>query len=378
MRLKYPTSAVTLALALALSGGSAQAQKTLHASNWLAPAHILNEFVYQKWAADVAAATGGKLKIEVHSSGSLVPAPATMQGIRDGVAQVGIVFPGYTPSEQPLNNVVNDLVFVSDDDIAAAFAYTELGLTNAKIQAEWAKNGGLFAGGYATPVYHFICVKPIRTLADARGLKIRTAGGAQTNWVRSLGAVPVSVPIGDVYSGLERGSIDCTLSDPTNLDKGNKFWEVAKSVNRLPMGVVIGANYIWNRDEWRKLPVEQRRILLDTMAVGSARAQVAYHVGVNAAIDGSKQRGLEIIAPSADLSDKLTAFNRDFVANLPKSSVEARKVADPSDVVKAFSELEAKWKGLLKNVDRTNPDAVAALLKQHLYSKIDEKTFGMN
>lgn len=372
------TPILALTAAAVLGASAAQAQQTIQASNWLAPAHILNEFTYQKWAADVAAATGGRLKIEVHSSGSLVPAPATMQGIRDGVAQVGIVYPGYTPSELPVNNVVNDLVFVSDDDFAAAFAYTELGFTHPQLQAEWTKNGGIFAGGYATPVYNFICVKPIRALADARGLKIRTAGGAQTNWVRAIGGVPVSVPIGDVYSGLERGSLDCTLSDPTNLDKGNKFWEVAKSVNRLPMGVVIGANYVYNRDFWRKATPELRRTLLDTMAVGSARAQVAYHVGVNAAIEGSKQRGLEIIAPSADLTAKHAEFNKDFSAGLAKTSVETRKVADPSDLLKKFSELEAKWKGLLQGVDRTNADAVAAVLKQHLYGKIDEKTYGLN
>lgn len=375
MKLRY--AAIGLA-ALAGLSSAALSQQTWQATNWLAPAHILNEFVYQKWAEDVAKATNGALRLQVHSSGSLVPAPSTMQGIRDGVAQVGIVYPGYTPSEQPLNNVVNDLVFTSDDDFAAAFAFTELGLTHPKLQAEWRRNGGIFGGGYATPVYNFICMKPIRSVADVRGLKIRTAGGAQSNWVRALGGVPVSVPIGDVYSGLERGSIDCTLSDPTNLDKGNKFWEVAKAVTRLPMGVVIGANWIYNRDAWKALTTPQRRALLDTMAVASARAQVAYHVGVNAAIDGSRQRGLAILAPADDLTAKLAEFNRDFISQLPKTSMEARRVQDPTDLIQAFRELETKWKKLLEGVDRTNPDAVAAVLREHLYGKVDAATYGLN
>ncbi len=363
----------------ALMGGLAPpaSAETYQATNWMAPVHILNEFTYQKFAEDVKAATGGGITFEVYSNGSLVPARTTMQGIRDGVAAVGVVYPGYTPSELPLNNVVNDLVFVSDDDFASAFAYTELGLTHPKLIAEWKKNGGIFAGGYSTPVYNFVCVKPITAAGDAKGLKIRTAGGAQTAWVQSLGGVPVSVPIGDVYSGLERGSIDCTMSDPTNLDKGNKFWEVAKSVTLLPMGVVVGANYVYNPTFWKELEPAQRRALLDSMAVGVARAQVAYHVGVQAALEGSKERGLKIIEPAADLTEKLAAFQADLVEKLPQTAVAERKVEDPSDVIATFLELQKKWKGLMEGVDRTDADAVAKVLKDNLYAGIDENSFGL-
>lgn len=363
--------------ALALATTLAQAE-TYQATNWMTTVHILNEFPYQKFAEDVKAATDGSIEFEVYSSGSLVPAPTTMQGIADGVASLGIVYPAYTPSELPLNNVVNDLVFVSDDDFAAAFAWTELGLTNEKLIAEWRENGGLFAGGYSTPVYNFICVKEITSPESASGLKIRTAGGAQTAWVQALGGVPVSVPIGDVYSGLERGSIDCTMSDPTNLDKGNKFWEVAKSVTLAPMGVVLGATYVYNVDFWQGLEPGQRRTLLDQMAVGLARSQVAYHVGVNEALDGSRERGLKVEEPTAELTERLSAFKEELIAKLPDEAVSMRSVEDPTDIIEAYLALETKWKELFADVDRTDPEAVAAIVSENLYSKLDENTFGMD
>ncbi|WP_271215171.1 hypothetical protein, partial [Pseudonocardia halophobica] len=92
------------------------------ATNWMAPSHILNEFPYQEFAKDVAGASGGGMEVEVYSSGALVPAPTTMQGLADGVAQIGIVYPGYTPSELPLNNTNYYMGFVAKDDLAAAFA----------------------------------------------------------------------------------------------------------------------------------------------------------------------------------------------------------------------------------------------------------------
>lgn len=364
------------ALALALMGGVAQAEN-YQATNWMTTSHILNEFPYQKFAADLKEATKGEISFEVYSSGSLVPAPTTMQGIADGVAQLGIVYPGYTPSELPLNNVINDLVFVSDDDIAAAFAWVELGLTNKQLQSEWQENGGLFVGGYATPVYNFVCMKEVSTPETAKGMKIRTAGTAQTAWVQALGAIPVSVPIADVYSGLERGSLDCTMTDPTNLDKGNKFWEVAKTINKLPMGVVLGATYVYNADFWNDLTPENRRAIFDQTAVGLARSQVAYHVGVKDALAGSEQRGLKITDANPEMQAKLDAFKKEMILNLAKRSMDERKIADPSEVIANYLELEAKWKNLVVNIDRTDADALAKLVQENIYSKLDEKTFGV-
>lgn len=375
--MKPKKSFIAAAIAMSTLPAAVLAQQTHMATNWMAPVHILNDQTYQRWAADVAKASNGALKFEVHSNGSLVPARSTMQGIRDNVAVVGIVYPAYTPAEFPLNNVINDLVFVSDDDIAAAFAYTELAMSHPKLQAEWKKNGGVFAGGYSTPVYNFVCGKAIRKLDDAKGLKIRTAGGAQSEWVKALGAVPVSVPSPDIYTGLERGSIDCSMSDPSMLDKGAKLWEVAKSVTLLPMGVVVGANYVYNPDFWKGLKPADRRLLLDTMARATARAQVAYHVSVQAALDGSRKRGLELVTPNADIKARLAAFNQQTIENLPKNSMESRKVADPTDLIKAYLDLETKWKGLLKSVDRTSDDAVFKVLNDNLYSKLDANKFGL-
>jgi len=357
--------------------GSATAD-TYQATNWMAPAHILNEYPYQQFAKDVAAASDGAIEFEVYSSGALVPAPTTMQGIGDSVAQLGIVYPPYNPSELPLNNAVNDQAFTARDSTAAAFAYTELGLTNARVQAEWNENGGLFLGGYATPFYTLICMSDIVSPQDVSGKKVRVAGTAQTAWIQSLGGVPVSVPIGDVYSGMERGSIDCTMSDATNLDKGNKFWEIAKTVNTLPQGVVLGATYVVGTDFWAGLEPAERRVLLDNMAVGLARSQAAYNVGVAAALEGSKERGLKVSEPTQEMTDTLAAFQSKIAAELPAKSMAERKIEDPTEVLKQFVALEDKWIDLLKDVNKDDPEALAAVLKANLYDGIDETTFGTN
>lgn len=369
---KMACTAVALAGVMALPAMA----NTYIATNWMSPVHILNEQPYQRFSEDISESTNGEMSFEVYSSGSLVPAKTTMQGIRDGVAQLGVVYPGYTPSELPVNNVLNDLVFTSDDALAAAIAYTDIGINNEMVREEWNDNGGIFVGGYSTPVYHFICMDPIRSIEDARGKKIRTAGGAQTDWVKSLGGVPVSVPIGDVYSGLSRGSIDCTLSDPTNLDKGNKFWEVAESVTTLPMGVVMGATYVMNPSFWQGLNEEQKHTLLDHLALGIARTQVTYAADVEAALEGSRERGLEILSPDEDLIEALAEFQEGFVDALPQKAMEERGVDNPSTLIDEFIAKQAEWSELLDTVDRTDPEAIAQLIRDEIYSELDLASFG--
>jgi hypothetical protein len=215
-------------------------------------------------------------------------------------------------------------------------------------------------------------------VADVRGLKIRTAGGAQSNWVRALGGVPVSVPIGDVYSGLERGSIDCTLSDPTNLDKGNKFWEVAKAVTRLPMGVVLGANWIYNRDAWKALTTPQRRRppRHDGGGFGPRAGRLSCRGQCG-------DRGLPAARPrhsrpSDDLTAKLAEFNRDFIRPVAEGvDGGAQSVQDPSDLIKAFRNWRRSGRssrGRRPHQSRRRGRGPA----QHLYGKVDAATYGLN
>src|SRR6218665_2441897 len=100
-------------------------------------------------------------------------------------------------------------------------------------------------------------------------------------------------------------------------------------------------SHVYNPDFWQSLQPAEPRILLDAMARATARAQVAYPLSVQAALDGARKRGIELLAPSDDLKASLAAFNKASIANLPKAAMAARKIADPSDLIRAYLGLEA-------------------------------------
>jgi TRAP-type C4-dicarboxylate transport system substrate-binding protein len=348
------------------------------ATNWMAPSHILNEVAFGKFVADVKAATKGAISFEVYSSGSLVPAPTTLGAIGDGVAQMGIVAASYTPSDLPLSGLINDLAFVAEDPFATAFALTEIGVTNPKMLKEYAKHDTVFLGGYSTPTYVFLCMKNLGDLSSVKGLKIRTAGTAQNEWAASLGAVPVATPMTDVYTGLERGSLDCTLSDPTNLEKGYKFWEIVKSITTLEQGTSLGATYVYNKDFWKKIGPENRRKIMDVTALGLARSQVAYAQSVSTALEGAAKRKIAINKPHPQLEEALAKFRSSLVEKAPIRTMKERGVEDPSDIVSEFLALQNKWAKLLEGVDRNDADAVAKIVHANIFAKLDDKTYGVN
>lgn len=368
----------TLAIAATLAATQGFAETYTANVGW-APTHIITKNAYTDFAESLTATSGGDLTMEVYTGGSLIDVKGTLQGVADGIAQVGFVTGAYLPADLPLNNVIADMAFIADDPIAAAFAFAEVNFTQPRLQAEWAKSGVVYGGAYSTPVYNFICTTPIRELADAKGLKFRTAGAAHVRWVEHIGGVPVSVPFSEVYTGLQRGSIDCAMSDPTALVSGFKVAEVAKFVTQLPMGThTSGATWVMNPDFWSGLSDDAKTTLFSEMALATARMEVDYEGQVSKNIDGGKELNVEFITPSDELVSTLAAFNAEYVATLPQVSMENRGVDDPSDIIAAYADAEARWKERLADVDRTDADALAALLKAEVYDKVDLAKWGQN
>lgn len=348
------------------------------ASTWFAPTHLLSHFPYMEWHESVAKATDGQISFEVYNGGALLPPKATMTGVADGVAEVGIVYPGYQPAQLPLNNVLIDVSFVSDNHYAAAFAYTEMVMTHPDVYAEWSENGVVVGPGFATAIYNFVCSSPVYNLEQAAGKKFRTAGAAQVDWVESIGGVAVSVPFSEVYTGLQRGSLDCALVDPTTLTVGPKLVEVASDVAEIPVGIIIGASWVYNKSFWRDLPVEQRRILMDEMVLALARMEIGYEVQGNEGIEGSKAQGVNVAAPETDLANALTEFNTNFLSELPAAAAERFKIGAPNELVQEFLDRQNAWKQRLAVVDVQDQNAIIALLNEHIFSKIDVDSYGMS
>jgi TRAP-type C4-dicarboxylate transport system substrate-binding protein len=101
--------------------------------------------------------------------------------------------------------------------------------------------------------YRLISRRPIRTVADFKGLRVRTFGAINPKMFKALGAVPVSMPHTDAYEGLKRGTLDSVYLTWTGFFVF-KLFEVAQYISDVNFGANGGyLNYI-NLDLWNSWP----------------------------------------------------------------------------------------------------------------------------
>ena len=373
---------IGLAAALAAAAASApgaQAQTSFMGSIWYPQTHPLDHYGYELWAEKVRERSGGDLDPQIFYGTALLPPQAHLSGLQDGIAQLTHHAGTYTPADLPEDSVIANLAMGMDDTIATAMAMSDFGLTDPAMQARYEGLGIVFAGGFATPQYILMCKEPINSLADIEGMKIRTPGAVQADWARSVGAVPVTVPSTEMYTGLEKGQLDCASNAANDL-KSRSLWDVAKHTSLISLGLYFhGWQYAFNQDFWSGLTPEQRRILLDAIAESIPETMIGYLSESAAALEEAPSKGVTIHEAAADVQQSVF----DFAASAGREAAievgtERFGLDDAAGLVDRFLATYEKWQGLLQGVDRSDAAALAAVLKENLYDRIDETSYGLN
>lgn len=366
-------------IALCMAVGSmhaASATTELNASIWFPESQPLTRYGYIEWAKKVAKESNGDIKINVFTDTTLLPVVAHLSGLRDGIADITYHAGTYTPSDLPEDNVLAILGIGLDDPIQTTFAVADFYMNDADMQRLWKRQNIVFLGAYASVPYNLICRTKIEQLSDLKGLKLRTPGPVHAAWARSVGAVPVNVPSSEMFTGLDKGQIDCAVQGANEL-KTRSLWDVAKNVNMANLGPYFaGWEWAMNATSWGKLTEGQRRIMLDTIAESTVETEVAYVAAGDAAIEESPQHGVTVVQPSADIQKSIQNYVADARAMALKEGEERFKLKDTEGLISRFEATYAKWGKLLENVDKKDAQALTAVLKENLYSKIDAKTYG--
>lgn len=363
------------ALMLAVSNIASAATYT--ASTPYGETHGITKFKLYSYAKRVAEKSGDSVKFDVHSGGVLLPARSALSGITNGVAQYGHVTGAYVPADLRYDNVLNDLAFVADDPLAAALAVTEVKLKDAQLQKEYKANKVVFGSSYSMTNYYLICRNDVATPDQLKSKRVRTGSTAQIQWTQFMNAVPVSVPATEIYTGLQRGNVDCALGDASFLTTSFKLQEVAKHVTLISLGTHTSGGEFFSQKFWKDRSVDERKLLMKELAYAIAELQVNWTQEAKDALEEAKQNGVTMHQPSDEMRERVAQFREQFVKDLPKMSMESRKVEDPSAIISSYFEAESKWADLLKNVDRNNIDALAQLIWDQLYAGVDYQSYGL-
>lgn len=370
-------SIFTLAACTALTALPASAD-TFLAATWLGPASPNGKFM-SEYVSQIEKASGGDMTFDLHSGGALLPADGSLSGLSANVAQLVHITAAYMPSDLPLDNVMSDFAFAYEGSLTGlALGSIETKMTDPSIQEEYKKHDAVYVSGFANGPYNLICNGEIHGLSDLEGKKIRVTSSAHVAWLNQVGATSVSVPGSEIYTGLQRNSIDCAVGDPLFLTDYFNLVEVADSVTTLSLGWIDTGGYFFNRGFWNDRTAEERRELLDAAAMATAINMVEWENSLEGAYTAAHDQGVAVIEPDADLQAQMDEYKASYLDGFAAFEMEKRNISDPSDLLAHADEAHKRWNELLAGIDARDPEALAALLKSEIYDKIDVDTYGVD
>jgi TRAP-type C4-dicarboxylate transport system substrate-binding protein len=221
------------AVALAIGGAQAQDKEfNLKLSYWVPPSHFLTPG-YEDWAKALEAASNGTIKTTLYPSSQLGSGADHYDMVKTGIADFGLINPGYTPGRFPIIATA-DLPFLVTDSLKGASAthrwykkYAEKEMPEHYVCHVFSHEPGSFHSK-----------KEIRVPADVKGMNVRTANQTIATLVTSIGGNSVQVPIMEAADTLKRGITDAITVPWGGLTHpAFKFGEVTEYTMDIPLYV---------------------------------------------------------------------------------------------------------------------------------------------
>ncbi|KGM49156.1 C4-dicarboxylate TRAP transporter substrate-binding protein [Pseudooceanicola atlanticus] len=317
------------------------------------------------WEESITEFTDGKITFENYWSSSLLGALDTLEGVGDGVADIGLIIPSYMPQKLPVASWMFGMGAALSGstvhDVAAGGATAlETLLTYEPITQEYASHNVVVMQATATPAYNLLCNKPISSMAEAEGKRARAIGAVWSTTAEALGMTPVSISWGEAYEGLQRGVFDCMVINPNQYADGLTLKDVAPEYVPVTMAQLQASTWVMNKDIWDEFPKELQDFITQ------ANVKAAYDIWQGYMEIEAKAGDLiaagEVIHTNdiSELEPVAAAQRAEFIAALPGTAPAA--VEDPEAFVANYQDRIAYWTKALEDqgyaVAARTPEAI--------------------
>lgn len=240
--------AIACASVLSLCAGSAMAQVKVDMSIFHGEGAPWTP-TQKWWAQEVEKATEGRVRVQLHFGGSLVSLAETLRSVRNGAVPAGLLSSAAAAGQLRYLGYTEALTGVPTDTGKLVSSLNELRPIFEKSMAEqglqylWSQPAGELIS---------LCRnKFLKSAADWKATKIRTAGRWQSEQIKALGASPQALDPSEIYLALQNGTVDCTLSVGI-LAPSLKLEQVAPKVTFLRQSNNL-SSFVINRDVWAKI-----------------------------------------------------------------------------------------------------------------------------
>ena len=276
-----------------------------------------------QFAKDVDAATGGKLKIQVHDNASLFKAPEIKRAVQGGQAQAGELLMVNFQNEWPLWGL-DGIPFLATSYAESKKLYQA---SKATVQKKLAEQGMVLLYAVAWPPQGIFTKKQVGSAADLKGIKWRAYSPATARIAELVGAQPVTVQQAELSQAMATGVVESYMSSgstgyDTKTYEHLKFF--ADTQAWLPKNAVIA-----NKKAFDALDKATQDGLLKAAADAEARGWATSERKTNEYLDLLRKNGMTVYAPSAQLMTDMRKVGDTMLKEwLDKAGAEGKAVVD--------------------------------------------------
>lgn len=328
----------------ALIPGMGVAATELTVSSWLPSGYFFVTEALLPWAESVEKETEGRVKVTVLPAALGRPA-AAFDVVREGQADISYGVHGYQPGRFELSKIV-ELPFAGNSGEAVSAAYWRIYKKYLE-QANEHRGVQVLSLYTHTPGHIFHTSRPMSTLEDLRGQKMRVGGGVVNEVAQALGLSPLLHPASEVYQILTNHVADGVLFTNDSIE-GFKLSKLIKHSTQVPGGLYnTSFFFIMNEAKFQSLSKEDQDIILRLSGEQFARlAGRSYDEVAKTAFDHMREHGINI----EFASDELMADIRKRTAPIEAAWVQeaAKRGVDGEQAIEELRSLAAEIEGQKK------------------------------
>jgi len=249
-----------LMLVGAVDGAAAKTLKVQASSKSGDWAH---RFMTEKWAPKLDAMTAGKVKIDVLPTKAVVPHRETIDAVANGILDGDLNAISYFSGRDPAFAIIGDLI-AGYDTVDQVRTFCQYGGGKEILQKLYDKytKGKVHVvgcGPYAKEA--FVSTIPIKSVADFKGVKVRSPEGLAAEVFKRAGAAPVSLPFSEVYTALEKKVIDAADASAHVNNNAQGLYKIAKFPIYPGIHSMANLQFIVNKQVWDKMGKQEQTAL---------------------------------------------------------------------------------------------------------------------
>jgi TRAP-type transport system periplasmic protein len=272
--------------------------------------------IAEQWCKEVEKRSNGRVKISFHPGGTLVPANQSYEGTVRGITDICLTAQQWTAGRFPLT-----------EGVALPIGVKSATQGTKMINAWWKKfhpkeyDDVKVLYHFTSGPSHFMTIKPINSINDLKGMKIRAAGET-SKIVKEMGAVPVSIPISDAYEAYQRGVAQGVLLAAETL-KAFRWGDVLHGLQwNDGIGSISTLLVVMNKAKWNSLPPDIQKILEQVSEEWIEKTGKGWDAIDQDSIDFAKTKGLKITTVSKEEQAMTTKMMKplldEHLANMKK------------------------------------------------------------